>query len=92
MPLDQSSFPVVASSAYRTAGEERCARWAAVSLLSLLRNSPLEVDKDHAVDNRGYERSNHLTRGPGRLRQRRAVLFDNLPGHDRVFCHRAVAG
>src|SRR5262249_53903748 len=45
VPLFQSSLPVVPSSAYRTACDERCARCAAVILLSPERNSPLEVTK-----------------------------------------------
>src|SRR5262245_35580382 len=45
VPLDHSSLPVVPSSAYRTARDERLARSAAVTRGSLERNSPLEVTK-----------------------------------------------
>src|SRR5438067_1099920 len=41
-PLFQSSLPVVASSAYNTAGLERWARCAAVTRPSSVRYSPLD--------------------------------------------------
>src|SRR5262249_43244830 len=45
VPLFHNSLPVVPSSAYKTARDERCARCAAVILRSWVRNSPLEVAK-----------------------------------------------
>src|SRR6185503_6691789 len=45
LPLSQSSLPVAASSAYKTALEDCRARCAAVSLASLERNSPLASAK-----------------------------------------------
>src|ERR1700690_951554 len=45
LPLFHSSFPVAESRPYSTAGDDRLARSAAASLLSLERNSPLERAK-----------------------------------------------
>src|SRR5215813_3908889 len=69
VPLFQSSSPVVPSSAYRTARDERCARCADGALPSPERNSPPEVTKTTPL---------MIVGGSGETRSREAHAGCNL--------------